>query len=243
MDDTPSAEHTTPPELEKESMKNGKIRGYARKIRAKFSTASISMAGLDNASTAVVTTVEQNNLEENIDDDDMQIMLDMDSEDEEDLDKYLTNIHTNKHTALMDTVGTNLTNSQSGISPKPTSASSVSSASDAKGCTQQPSVKKTPLVSMSSAADSEVGIDHDPSREIKSNVTVDESEQVERLFDSSSDEDMGGDNSNSSSAPSTSDEEDSGDVSDAAEDLPASVTGLNKSGNTEINYPSEQKKC
>ena len=42
------------------------------------------------------------------------------------------------------------------------------------------------------------------------------SEQVERLFDSSSDE-YGGDNSNSSSAPSTSDEEESGDVSDAAE--------------------------
>ena len=61
------------------------------------------------------------------------------------------------------------------------------------------------------------------------------------MFDSSSDEDIGGDNSNSSSAPSTSDEEESGDVSDAAEDLPASVTGLNKSGNTEINYPSEQK--
>eukprot|EP00944_MAST-04C_sp_MAST-4C-sp1_P013456 g13456.t1 len=198
VDDTPSAEHTTPPELEKESMKNGKIRGYSRKSRAKFSTASISMAGLDNASTAAVTTVEQNNLEENIDDDDMQIMLDMDSEDEEDLDKYLSNIHTNKDPGLMDTVGTNLKNSQSGFSPKPTSASSVSSASDAKGCTQQPSVKKTPLVSMSSAADSEVGIDHDPSREIKSNVTVDESEQ------------------------------ESGDVSDAAEDLPASVTGLNK---------------
>ena len=141
VDDTPSAEHTTPPELEKESMKTGKIRGYARKSRAKFSTASISMAGLDNASTAVVKTVEQN-LEENIDDDDMQIMLDMDSEDEEDLDKYLTNIHTNKNTGLMDTVGTNLTNSQSGFSPKPTSASSVSSASDAKGCTQNLVLRK-----------------------------------------------------------------------------------------------------
>ena len=51
---------------------------------------------------------------------------------------------------------------------------------------------------MGSANDSEMGIDHDPSSEIKSNVTVNEKEQVERLFDSSSDED-GGDNSNSSS--------------------------------------------
>ena len=160
VDDTPSAEHTTPPELEKESMKNGKIRGYARKSRAKFSTASISMAGLDNASTAVVTTVEQNNLEENIDDDDMQIMLDMDSEDEEDLDKYLSNILQTR--PWFDGYCWNKSNKlQSGFSPKPTSTSSVSSASDAKGCTQQPSVKKTPLVSMSSAADSEVGIDHD----------------------------------------------------------------------------------
>ena len=36
VDDTPNAEHTTPPELEKEFMDGGKVRGYARKSRAKF---------------------------------------------------------------------------------------------------------------------------------------------------------------------------------------------------------------
>ena len=45
----------------------------------------------------------------------MQIKLDMDSGDEEDLDKYLTSIHTNKNTGLVGAVGTNPTNFQSGF--------------------------------------------------------------------------------------------------------------------------------
>ena len=105
-------------------------------------------------------------------------------------------------------------------------------------------MKKTPLVPMGSANDSEMGIDHDPSSEIKSNVTVNEKEQVERLFDSSSDEDGGGITATVVSVLlSTSDEEDSGDVSDAAEDPLLLLAGLKKKRNTRINHLSEQKRC
>ena len=225
VDDTPTPEHTTPPDLAKEAMKDGHLRGYARKSRAKFSTASISMGGLGNGSAAVATAVEQNH-EGNIDDD-MKIMLDMDSEDEEDLDKYLTNIHTSNVTISINSAEANPANSRSPISHKPTSVSSVSSPlSDAKVCTQQPRVKEISLASMGNTVDP--NIDQGTSNETQRNITINEKEQVEKLFDSSSDEDIVVDNSNSSSAPSSSDEEESGNVSDAAEDLPASVTGLKK---------------
>lgn len=233
VDDAPNAEHTTPPEVVNSSKSTKNCRGYARKNRAKFSTNSSSPIGSNdennsNISQVTATAISNNNLrEDEIDEADLNMLLEMDSDDEK-LDKFLQDFENNDTIHL----AVNEDKSINGIGGN--------SATEAMVKNSSTHLNKSPVDS-SNVTTNEKTISTMHNNSNSKVITQKEEEEVEKLFASSSDsDDEADDNGNSSSSSSSgksssdesssssSEEEDLGNISDAAEDLPASVTGSKK---------------
>eukprot|EP00943_MAST-04B_sp_MAST-4B-sp1_P004223 g4223.t1 len=234
VDDAPNAEHTTPPEILNSSKSTKKCRGYARKNRATFSTNSSSLVESNdennsNVSQFTATSISNNSLKEDeIDEADLNMLLEMDSDDDEKLEKFLQDFENN------DIVPPTVNEDKSTINKI-----GGNSATEAMVKNSSTKLKNLPIDS-STVTTNEKNISTLDNNSNSKVITQKEEEQVEKLFASSSDDEAedGGNSStrsssdksssDESSSSSSSEEEDLGNISDAAEDLPASITGSRK---------------
>ena len=221
MDDSPHAEHTTPPETGNDSRNASKSRGYARKKHGKFSTSTSSpIRHNDGEGNNVISprssktrSIENNT--EDLEDAELNMLLDMNSdEDHEGLSKFLEEFEVGDMTSL--TQNNNERNGNDSHQQKSLMSSSTSISHTTEIATdldkkKQKNINNTRLVSPASSTLSvkaTVAMNKN-NNNISTMVTQKEEMQVEKLFASSSDEDdneeeRDDDNNNSSSSSSSS---------------------------------------